>query len=406
MAIEIRSCRQDEIEDYARVVAYVFAEDDADAMNEEIRNTAPDWTTCAFVDGRLGTTMGAFPFTVRLNGNPVHMAGVTAVGTLPEHRRKGLLRKVMQQGFETMRERNQSFAILWASMAAIYQRFGYGLAADRVTYEFDPRVAQFETRVESPGSITMMSAQDAFPTIKQLYIQWATGRNMAIHRSSVLWQADNLRPARKGAPVYVAVYRNADGEARGHVAYGTQNRERSEPGPAQVLRVTDFIALDMEAYRALWEYICRHDLVGTIVMPNVIPVDDPAPHLLLEPRMLQRRTQDAIWMRVVDVEKALASRPYGARGDLTVRIDGDAMCSWNDGTWLIETDGPSAMVSRTDRKADLTMRPNALATLLAGHTPATALHRAGVIEAADERALATADALFRTTHAPFTPNHF
>ena len=48
------------------------------------------------------------------------------------------------------------------------------------------------------------------------------------------------------------------------------------------------------------------------------------------------------------------------------------MCSWNDGTWLIETDGPSAMVSRTDRKADLTMRPNSLATLLAGHTPAGA----------------------------------
>ncbi|MFN8508787.1 MAG: GNAT family N-acetyltransferase [Dehalococcoidia bacterium] len=406
MTVEIRPCRQDEIEEYSRVVAYVFAEDSPDAMNEEIRNTSPDWTTCAFVDGRLATTMGAYPFTVRLNGNPVHMGGVTQVGTLPNYRRQGLLRKVMQQGFETMRERNQPFAILWASMAAIYQRFGYGIAADMATYEFDPRVAQFETRHEAPGSITMTTAEEAFATIKQLYIQWAGPRNMAIHRASVLWQADNLRPARKGAPVYAAVYRNADGEARGHVTYGTRNRERAAPGPGQELKVTDFIALDMEAYRALWEYLCRHDLVGTIVMPNVLPVDDPAPGLLLEPRMLQRRTQDAIWMRVVHVEKALAARPYGTRGELTVRIDGDAMCPWNDATWLIETDGPAAMVSRTDRAPDLTMRPNGLAPLISGHTSATVLHRAGAIEAADPRALTTADALFRTEYAPFTPNHF
>ena len=99
-------------------------------------------------------------------------------------------------------------------------------------------------------------------------------------------------------------------------------------------------------------------------------------------------------------------RLLAARGDDAVMEEVQKIEERWEKAWLIETDGPSAMVSRTDRSPDLTMRPNGLAPLISGHTSATALHRAGAIEAADARALATADTLFRTEYAPFTPNHF
>jgi len=83
--------------------------------------------------------------------------------------------------------------------------------------------------------------------------------------------------------------------------------------------------------------------------------------------MLSARVSDAIWMRIVDAERALMRRPYGSRGELTIAVEGDAMCPWNDGSYLLETDGPTADVSRTDRAADITVSPNVLASLLAGH---------------------------------------
>src|SRR3712207_9436470 len=49
--------------------------------------------------------------------------------------RSGLLRQIMTRSFAEQRERGQAIAILWASMAAIYQRFGYGLAADGLRYD-------------------------------------------------------------------------------------------------------------------------------------------------------------------------------------------------------------------------------------------------------------------------------
>jgi hypothetical protein len=94
-----------------------------------------------------------------------------------------------------------------------------------------------------------MEKDDAYPVIKQLYIQFATPRNLHIHRSSILWNVGTLRPRKKNQPVYIGIYRNGDGEARGHIVYRTENHDSPEPGPGQVLSVNDFVWLDMDAFR-------------------------------------------------------------------------------------------------------------------------------------------------------------
>ncbi len=407
MAIEIRSCKdREEVDQYGKVVAYVFAESDKDALATEMSGTQPDWTTCAWVDGKMATTMGTFPFTVRLNGAPVHMGGVTAVGTLPQFRRKGLLRQVMGLGFNQMRERGQSIAILWASMSAIYQRFGYGSASSDVKYSFDPRFAGFALPQEPTGRVELMEKEDAYPVIKQIYIQYATPRNLHIHRSSILWDVGTLRPAKKDQPVYIGVYRNGDGEARGHIVYNTKSADSPDPGPDQVLNVKDFVYLDMDAFRGLWEYIRGHDLVGRVNIRGAFGEDDPARDLLMEPRMLNRKVNDGIWMRIVDVEKAIPQRPYGGRGALVFEIQGDTMCPWNEGAWEMETSGTVTEVHKSSRQPQLSMPINSLASLMSGHRSATALARIGLITAHDDRALPVADELFHTVYPPNCPNGF
>lgn len=403
MTVEIRPIRHDEVEAYGRVVAYVFASEDG--LEEELKGTQPEWTTCGFVDGKLVSTFATLPFTVRLNGVACPMGGVTAVGTLPEQRRRGLLRQVMTQGLATMRDRGQNLAILWASMGAIYQRFGYGLSTAQVNYSFDPRYVQFAQDVDVPGSVELVPKDDSFPIIKQNYIEWATPRNLCIHRSTFMWTVNTLRPPKKDALVYTAIYRDADGQSRGHVVYSTEDHTTPEPGPSQQMTVTDFVAMDTDAARGLWNYLRRHDLVGRVHFRGA-PEDDVIPDLLLEPRMLNRKTSDGIWMRVVDAEKALAQRPYGTRGELTFAIPSDPECPWNVGTYLLETDGPTAQVTRTTREPELTIPPATLASLISGYRPASHYLRAGRLEEHAVGAALRADALFRTEYAPYCPNGF
>ena len=71
MALEIRAARADEMEEMSRLLAYAFAgppPGHADAQPEILQT---EWTTCAFVDGRIAAASAAFPFTMRLNGRGV-----------------------------------------------------------------------------------------------------------------------------------------------------------------------------------------------------------------------------------------------------------------------------------------------------------------------------------------------
>jgi predicted acetyltransferase len=402
MTIEIRSCRdEEELQRYGDIVAYVFAANDRDDISVELKATDLDRTTCAFVDGTMATTMGGISWDVQLNGRPVPMAGVTAVGTLPTYRRRGLLRKVMYEGLAKWRDEGRNYAILWASMGAIYQRFGYGIASSLIRYDFDPKDGVLAFPKETTGTIRLKTPTEARGEMEALYGSYIAPRNLAIHRSVFLWEESMLRPKKKGEPVYVAVSHDGDGEPRGYLAY--QTRENQDG--SQVLRIKDFIYADMDAYRALWEYMLAHDLVKKITMQGNIGTEDPAPSLLLEPRALNRWEGDGIWMRIVDVEKGLRQRPYGAAGRLNISV-ADAMCDWNNATFSLETNGPSAEARRTTDEPDLTMTPNSLATLVAGHRPATFLHRIGLIEAKDRGSLALADGMFATDYAPHCLNDF
>ena len=149
MNLEIRAARNEEMVEFRRVAGYVFADNETDPESNENALVAAEWTTCAFIDGLLVSTLAGYPFRMRFNGETADVAGLTAVGTLPQYRRRGLLRRTITQSFREERERGQSMAILWASFGGIYQRFGYGPASNFVGYDFD-LAGQACTRGSSP----------------------------------------------------------------------------------------------------------------------------------------------------------------------------------------------------------------------------------------------------------------
>ena len=71
---------------------------------------------------------GSFPFELTVPGGTLPCAGVTVVGVLPSHRRRGLLDRMMRAQLATSASAESRSPALWASEETIYGRFGYGLA--------------------------------------------------------------------------------------------------------------------------------------------------------------------------------------------------------------------------------------------------------------------------------------
>ena len=80
-------------------------------------------------EGRIVGGAGAFSFRTTVPGGAVvPSAGVTVVGVLPTHRRRGILRSMMRLQLDDAHERGEALATLFASEETIYGRYGYGRA--------------------------------------------------------------------------------------------------------------------------------------------------------------------------------------------------------------------------------------------------------------------------------------
>ena len=102
-----------------------------------------DRAIAAYAGDRVVGTAGIFTFDLSIPGGRMPAAGVTMVGVHPTHRRRGILTAMMRAQLDAIHARGEPLAILWASEATIYGRFGYGLATFKASIEIERARAGF-----------------------------------------------------------------------------------------------------------------------------------------------------------------------------------------------------------------------------------------------------------------------
>ncbi|HZO62105.1 MAG TPA: GNAT family N-acetyltransferase [Gaiellaceae bacterium] len=405
--VTIRACTTtDELRQAAGAIVHYFGRDRPDdAWVERWLTVFELERMLAAVEGGGAIVGGAGAFSFRLTvpgGAALPAAGVTVVGVLPTHRRRGILRSMMRTQLDDARARGEQLAVLWASEETIYGRYGYGLASLALKLEVDKAHNAFRPGVETPGSVRLVDAELAAEQIPPIYdaVQRATPgmyeRNVAWWKHRMLADPENFRfgggPKQfavlelDGRPAAYAIYRL-------HVSFG-------DLGPETVVRTLEVMADTSEATASIWRYLLDVDWTKT-VSAGLLPVDHPLMLLLARPNYAKPTLSDALWVRLVDVGGALSGRTY-ADGAAVVFEVRDEFCPWNAGRWRLE--GGSA--SRTDDAPDVALDVSDLASVYLGGFTFRALHRAGRVEELREGALYGADAIFRTDGAPWCPEIF
>lgn len=403
--IDIRPATPDEMSQLGLLSAYVYGGSFGDGP-DTLTATAnrPEWTLCAFDGDRLVASYCTIPFTMRAGGNAMPLGGVSAVGTLPEYRRQGLLRRITNQAFNQMYEEGRPVAALWASQAAIYQRYGYAQTTVKRSYSIDTADVAFFDGDGGRGDVERLDTDTGYELIKALYISFIADRMCYLHRSRALWSNNALEEVEADGPTHIAISRDEDGTPNGYAVYTLRSDRVDHGARSQELVVRDLGWLDLDAYRSLWSWFGRHDLVGRIRWESA-PLDDPAPELLAEPRLLHSRDREGIWFRVVDVEAALAGRGYQADGRVRIEVVDDDLAPWNVGTFELTVDEGEAEVKGVPGPGDIRLSVKALASLFTGYRSARELRNWGLVEGAPDE-VRRADGLFAIATGPGCPDSF
>ena len=143
MGIEIRNITEDEVTDFRRVLNNTFGGDIDEKDEEEKRHQFLEQidltrTYVPFDGPEMVGTAAALTFDISLpGGTTTGIGGLTMVTVRPTHRRRGLLRRLIQAHFEDCMARGEALSGLWASESSIYGRFGYGDAAPVADIKLD-----------------------------------------------------------------------------------------------------------------------------------------------------------------------------------------------------------------------------------------------------------------------------
>lgn len=346
-----------------------------------------------------------FATSVPGEGREVPTAGLAGISVVPTHRRRGILRELMRRNLDDARGRGEALSILWPSESAIYRRFGFGAATTTLTWSLPRAHARLLPDLGDAGSHTVRILAPEPAKVCQLvapvYAAARRTRPAMFDRTPAWWEHRSASAA--GAQVWIAV--DGPGGVEAYAAYSVDGRWESD-GPANHLWVGELVATSTNAELALWRYLLDIDLVRSVSAWGR-PPDETLPHLLVDPRRLDRRVQDGAWARVVDVGLALAARAYALDLDLVVEVR-DRFCAWNEGRWRLEAsaaDG-TATCSAVDFEPDLSLDVAELGSVYLGGVSWSTLWRAGLVVEHRAGAAACADAAFTWSPAPWAVTWF
>jgi predicted acetyltransferase len=395
----IRPIGEDELDSFLRTDEHAFHTSPPSESDRLIYLDRFEFDrTLAAFDGAtpVGTTM-CYSFQLSVPGLQVlPAAGVTFVAVLPTHRRRGVLSSLMRRQLADVRDRGEPLAVLWASESVIYSRYGYGRASWYLGYTLRRGEGTLSRAALDLAPVTSGPAGDglrlrlaepdaALPELAKVYDAILPTRPGFFARSDAWWRSVIYDPAedRHGdSPLRCLLAEDASGP-RGYALYAGVDTW-TEFLPENVLKVRELMAADPAASAALWADLLSRDLISEFRVERR-PVDDPLLFQLADPRRTRPLLNDGLWVRIVDVPRALAGRRYASPVDVVLEVR-DEILPANAGRWRLTTTaeapggGLAASCVPADSAPDVALDVTELGAAYLGGTRLGALAGAGLVE--------------------------
>jgi predicted acetyltransferase len=324
---------------------------------------------------------------------------VTLVGVRPTHRRRGLLSTLMRRQLADVHdEGREAVAALWASEPIIYGRYGYGFATAAGLLKVDKR--RVALRKPSSAQVELLAPGDALDAMRAVHDALRPQVPGMLDRDGPWWE-DRLRDheSDRGGlqPLRAAVTDDA------YALYAVKP-DFGEDGPAGKVQVREVLATTADARAAIWGYLLGLDLTVELSW-ELAPSDEPLPHMVANAADASLRIGDGLWVRLVDVGRALAARAYREPLEVVIEV-ADDVCPWNAGRWALRWDGSTATCAPTALPAALELGAAELGAVYLGGTTLDQLARAGRVRELRGGALAAASRAFQGERAPWCPEIF
>ncbi|MFK7696666.1 enhanced intracellular survival protein Eis [Paenibacillus sp. HJGM_3] len=370
---EIRILTENEMPDSAELIHFAFKS--SNRADDPLVKCLPEDTWGYFIDGQLAANIVILPLQAFVNGYVHEMGMIAGVASWPEYRKGGTVRQLMIRGLQAMKDKGQTISYLGPFSYSFYRRFGW-----EMMYEYKKYTLKANCVPDWRGSGSVSRIRPDLPRLNDIYVRYAAKYNGMANRSVERWNSSILAN-KKGM---IAVYCNEAGEDRGYLIYEYRGVQ---------LTIHEFVYLDRDANKGLWEFIRKQDSMYESVTFKA-PADDRFPFLIDNPKGLEISFPAHLMARIIDVPGFLAKCRFKENGGgtaigLTVT---DEYAPWNNGTYrlsigedgAVEVRPTVAGVSADGSLPHLACDIQTMSTLMIGYQKPSFLHEIGRLQGSVE----------------------
>ncbi|WP_078281089.1 GNAT family N-acetyltransferase [Mycobacteroides franklinii] len=400
---------EDDYESYMSFAYSVFLQDpQKDEMEASRKFTELD-RMIGFHNGRKWVaTAGAYSRHVVLPGGAVvPVAAITAVTVSPTHRRRGLLTTMMRHQLADIRSRGEAIAMLYASEALIYGRFGYGVATEAAELSGQVRELAFRSTVDlGDGTLEEVDAETflaSAPAVYDAAVSALPGQMSRTPEWWAIWTLDNEERQKESGKIRFVLHYESDGTVSGFAIYRPKPGW-GDAGPNAELHVQEVLGTNPRAYARTWRYLLDMDLVRKIKYHGA-SVHEELRYLVANHPSLECTVSDAIQVRLVDIARALSQRRYAADVDVVLEVT-DEFLPENSGRYRLRGGLDGARCEITTDDADIALSVRDLGSVYMGGVSLQALASAGLVTELQTGAVQRAAIAFGWPVAPSAPDDF
>lgn len=331
---------------------------------------------------------GHHDFSLRIRGRDREAAGLSAVASPPEHRRRGHIERLLRESLTEYRGDGVRFSVLWPFEHPFYRRYGWATVNRYRRVKAPPEQLAFAASddADEAGEFRRLD-EDDHGDAADLLAATAERYDFTMARTEAWWRERTLRGWKTDPYVYGF---ERDGDLRALLSYTFEERD---DGDGRAMTVGDAAVADPAAWDQIFRFCRDHDSQVERVRLR-LPADVSLLDRVDDPRAVTEEVRAGPMFRLVDAPAALRelSPDPGLDAAFTLAVD-DPLVDWHDRPVRVTVADGEVDAERVDPDeagasgstvADVTVGIGTLSQLYAGYRDVDDLRAHAALEVDDD----------------------
>ena len=283
-----------------------------------------------FEEEKLLASVGNYAFQIYVRGKLLSCAGIAHVMTDPIHRKKGYVRKLMNNLITKNFKEGYDITTLWPFMHGFYQKFGYEICEKTITYKFSPSDIKKKFKIDERVKIREVLEEKDYEVLIKI-TQEAQNKFTRIIGEKDAW---TLRGPEEKFSIFVFE------RATEPIGYISLKFHKPKKGEWETnIRIVDFAYVDKEIKHSIFGFLRNFESDISKIVVN-LPYEEEIMNYLDDIKEEHKFAQWPPMSRILNVKSSLEKLdfPKTENAILFAEIE-DEIIDENNGIWRLKFEG-------------------------------------------------------------------